>query len=80
MAQIVLERNDPPIDLMDIITELADLRRALNTGLAQYVQDARANEFSWERIALALGTTPQAAQQRYGKAKLRSGKGKEVLG
>jgi hypothetical protein len=40
--------------------------------LAEAVADARAHGHTWAQVATMLGTTRQAAQQRYGPAAMRA--------
>jgi hypothetical protein len=49
-----------------IIRARHELERA-DAGLRQVVAEARAAGESWSVIGLALGTTRQAAQQRFGQ-------------
>lgn len=49
------------------ITELADQRAAVDGELTEAVANARRAGHSWSKIAIMLGVTKQAAQQRYGK-------------
>lgn len=46
---------------------LLELRDELELAIAKAVWGQRANGFSWAQIARGLGTTRQAAQQRYGE-------------
>jgi len=46
---------------------LTHLRKELETAIETAIQGQRASGRSWEFIGLALGTTRQAAFQRYGK-------------
>lgn len=45
---------------------LLELRDELEQAIARAVWGQRANGFSWAQISRGLGTTRQAAQQRYG--------------
>jgi hypothetical protein len=45
---------------------LLELREVVEEAIADAVRGQRANGFSWSQIARGLGTTRQAAQQRYG--------------
>lgn len=49
------------------ITELTDQRAAVDGELTEAVMTARIDGHSWAKIAVMLGVTKQAAQQRYGK-------------
>lgn len=48
------------------VAYLSDAIRAAQDELDQAVEDARAF-FTWREIGHALGKSPQAAQQRYGR-------------
>jgi hypothetical protein len=48
------------------IAEAADAARRDEALIARRVADARARGRSWNRIAIALGVTRQAARQRFG--------------
>lgn len=51
------------------IHTIFEVRRLIETAESAQrtaVQAARANGATWEQIAIALGVTRQAAQQRYG--------------
>jgi hypothetical protein len=47
------------------IAEAADAVRVDEARLTEAVQVARARGYSWNRIAVALGVSRQAARQRY---------------
>lgn len=49
------------------IGEAVMRRAAVEAEIAQAVADAREQGHSWGMIALALGTSRQAARQRYGQ-------------
>lgn len=57
---------DRPDDLREV-AESADAVAAAEARLTEAVQVARAHDRSWVRIAVALGVTRQAAQQRFGR-------------
>lgn len=67
------ENFDPagtaPESTMDLraIAESADAARANEVRLRELVQVARAHGRSWARIGIALGTSRQAAQERFGE-------------
>jgi hypothetical protein len=50
----------------DEITSAADKHLAAAGALNRTVRDARRAGLSWTQIGAALGTTKQAAQQRFG--------------
>jgi hypothetical protein len=59
-----------PADFEDIrdlaaVAAAADAATASDTALRKAVQAARARGRSWNRIAIALGTSRQAAHQRF---------------
>ena len=60
--------NADPEDL----AELVELSDALAEALNDAVAGLRANGFSWAQIAGGLGTTRQAAQQRFGERRAAS--------
>lgn len=49
------------------LADAATARADLDKGTAELVRAARAHGITWAAIGDALGTTKQAAQQRYGK-------------
>ena len=51
---------------LQAIAEAADARRRDEALITQRVAAARAHGRSWNRIAIALGVTRQAARQRFG--------------
>jgi hypothetical protein len=55
------------------IAEAADMARRDEALIAQRVAEARAHGRSWNRIAIALGVTRQAARQRFGKVDAEDG-------
>lgn len=65
------DRLDPATADVEDITELravaeaADAIRTDEAKLTEAVQLARAHGHSWNRIAIALGVSRQAARQRY---------------
>ncbi len=52
---------------LQCITRLADQRSLIEAELAAAVVAARSAGHSWSQIAVMLGVSKQAAQQRYGK-------------
>lgn len=57
----------PPLERLSAARELATrLRSRGDELLDQFVDDARGQGLSWSEIGCALGTTKQAAQQRFG--------------
>lgn len=73
-AEAWLDSLDPDSTPADDISDLAAIGAALSkvakaeTDIERAVAAARANGRSWPRIALVLGISKQAAQQRYGAA------------
>lgn len=53
------------IDDLRVVAEAADEVAASEARLREAVAHARAHGRSWNRIALALGTSRQAARQRF---------------
>lgn len=53
---------------VDALPELLKLAREVETVTAQAVNGLRAEGYSWGEIAARLGTSRQAAQQRFGRA------------
>ncbi|MBL8929146.1 MAG: hypothetical protein JNL54_03370 [Kineosporiaceae bacterium] len=58
------QQDDEVFDLA-VVRRLAELRRVVERQLADAVADARLDAAAWSAIAAALGTTRQAAHQRY---------------
>lgn len=59
-------RGDTPVDQLHAASELAERLRARGDELLdQFVEAARASGASWSEIGCALGTSKQAAQQRF---------------
>lgn len=56
-----------PEDLADLL----DMRNTLDEAISEAVEGQRRNGFSWSAIARGLGTTRQAAQQRFGERRPR---------
>ena len=56
------------IDDLRAVAEAADAVRASEARLTEAVQRARARGRSWNRIAVAIGVSRQAARQRFSKA------------
>lgn len=48
------------------LVELAELRDVVEEAIADAVRGLREGGCSWAQVARGLGTTRQAAQQRYG--------------
>lgn len=71
-AQAWLDSLDPDTTPAEDISDLAAIGTALSkvaeaeSDIEAAVATARANGRSWPRIALVLGISKQAAQQRYG--------------
>lgn len=57
--------NADPTDLMDAI----EIMREMDAMIGRAVREMKSAGFSWADIATYTGTTRQAAQQRWGKAK-----------
>jgi hypothetical protein len=70
----LLETYEPdPADERDPVVfrrllEASNDRLRAETALADAIAQARAEGFSWSLIGSAIGTSGQAAQQRYGSA------------
>lgn len=52
---------------VDLLPELRVLQRSIDDLMSEAVAQCRAEGYSWSEIAQRLGTTRQAAQQRYGR-------------
>lgn len=52
---------------IDALPELSALAREVDAVIGQSVAGLRAAGYSWAEIAARLGTTRQAAQQRFGR-------------
>lgn len=69
---VLADRLDPataPVeDISDLraVAEAVDAVHRSEAGLTEAVHLARARGHSWNRIAVALGVSRQAARQRYG--------------
>lgn len=66
---------DPPaptgfVGLLSELGDVAAARRAVHLREAELVAEARNQGLSWRQIGEALGTTPQAVQQRYARVGL----------
>lgn len=61
MVRRVADADDPELQ------EMVRMRDELETAIAQAIEGQRAMGKSWASIALATGTTRQAAFQRYGR-------------
>lgn len=70
--ETLADRLDPATARAEDVSELravaeaADAVRTDEARLMETVQVARARGYSWNRIAIALGVSRQAARQRYG--------------
>jgi DNA-directed RNA polymerase specialized sigma24 family protein len=53
---------------VDLLPVLRDVQREIDALMRQSVAACRAEGYSWAEIAARLGTTRQAAQQRYGRS------------
>jgi hypothetical protein len=58
---------------IDALPELVALSAEIDAVISQSVTGLRAEGYSWGEIAARLGTSRQAAQQRFGKAVVRDG-------
>lgn len=74
--RLVVSANSPVTDVLDhwaatttsrtqLLEDLVNLRGFLEFAIEDAVTDARAEGYSWEGIASALGVSRQAAHQRY---------------
>jgi hypothetical protein len=52
---------------MDALRDLVWLRKQADAGIAEQIQHLREIDTPWSVIALVLGVSKQAAQQRYGE-------------
>lgn len=81
-AEAWLEQLDPaatPARDATPLRRIAEARRRLAEAeeeLTRSVRDAQAGGFSWAAIGAVLGTSRQAAQQRYGTTTIRRGAAK----
>lgn len=66
------DERDPEV-FRSLLVASAERVRA-ESALSDAVTQARAGGFSWSLIGSAIGTSGQAAQQRYGAAPPRRGK------
>jgi hypothetical protein len=55
---------DGDVEALTLMTRLAD---ELDAAIAQAVNGLRSHGYSWAEISSRLGTTRQAAQQRWGR-------------
>jgi hypothetical protein len=69
-----LERQAKPggsasqlVAVLDAVRDMADLRQEVEDNLRASVAAARAAGATWTAIAVQLGVSRQAAQERYGK-------------
>lgn len=53
------------------LAELLEMRETLDEAIAEAVAGLRAGGCSWAQVARGLGTSRQAAQQRYGTSERR---------
>lgn len=63
----------PVTGFVELLRELGDVaaaRRAAHQREAELVVEARNEGLSWRQIGEALGTSPQAVQQRYARVGL----------
>jgi hypothetical protein len=51
------------------LRHMLDSRAALDEQISRHVQDLRGNGVTWSELGIAVGTTRQAAQIRWGKKK-----------
>lgn len=56
---------------VELLPELRAVQDQVDELMCQAVADCRAEGYSWGEIAQRLGTTRQAAQQRYGRDTVR---------
>lgn len=54
---------------VDMLPVLLDMEEQIDALMRQAVTACRTDGYSWTEIAHRLGTTKQAAQQRYGRAR-----------
>lgn len=54
---------------LDQLIELAEARTSIDAAIGNLVATARHDGVSWSEIGAMLGTTKQAAQQRYGRSR-----------
>lgn len=59
---------------VELLPELQRMRNTIDEAMTAAVAACRAEGYSWGEIAQRLGTTRQAAQQRYGRPEPRSSK------
>jgi hypothetical protein len=85
-AEAWLDSLDPGTTPAEDISDLAAIGAALSkvaaaeSGIDAAVAAARANGRSWPRIALVLGISKQAAQQRYGTSDTSKADPRKQLG
>jgi hypothetical protein len=63
-ARALARKTNDPADLMCMVEAV----KAVDDAMVEAIVNLRNNGFSWADIAVGLGTTRQAAQQRFGKA------------
>lgn len=59
---------------VELLPELQRMRDTIDEAMTAAVAACRAEGYSWGEIAQRLGTSRQAAQQRYGRPEPRSSK------
>ncbi len=85
-AEAWLDSLDPDTTPAEDISDLAAIGAALSkvaaaeSDIERAVEAARANGRSWPRIALVLGISKQAAQQRYGASGTAEADPRQQLG
>lgn len=52
---------------VELLPVLRDVQASIDTLMRESIAACRAEGYSWAEIATRLGTTRQAAQQRYGR-------------
>lgn len=65
-ADLVRRAAPDKVDVQAMLSSAARLRETADALREQAVRQARRSGWSWEAIGRSLGTTKQAAQQRYG--------------
>jgi hypothetical protein len=62
----VVEHSGPDVDELERIGRQMEAIEREQQGLVEAIRHARTRSFSWARIGVILGTSRQAAQQRFG--------------